>query len=146
VAARGGVVRVPRPLPVVRADRERLVEVLANLVSNAAKYGGPSPEVEVGHLDGAGGRGTPTFYVRDAGIGIEPRHHEAVFRLFKRLHPRDAYGGGSGAGLTIVQKVVERHGGRIWLESAPGRGTTFYFTLGPDAAAAAPAGAGGPGA
>ncbi len=150
VAARGGVVRVPRPLPVVRADRERLVEVLANLVSNAAKYGGASPEVEVGYLDGAGGRGSPTLYVRDAGIGIEPRHHEAVFRLFKRLHPRDAYGGGSGAGLTIVQKVVERHGGRIWLESAPGRGTTFYFTLGPDAAAAAPAGApagaGGPGA
>jgi light-regulated signal transduction histidine kinase (bacteriophytochrome) len=154
VAERGATVRVPRPLPVVRADRERLVEVFMNLVSNAAKYGGPSPEIEVGYLEGdagdaaagpAGGpapaasspASSPTFYVRDRGIGIEPRHHAAVFRLFKRLHPRDAYGGGSGAGLTIVQKVVERHGGRVWLESAPGRGTTVFFTLGPTAAAAA---------
>jgi light-regulated signal transduction histidine kinase (bacteriophytochrome) len=80
---------------------------------------------------------SPTFYVRDHGIGIEPRHHAAVFRLFKRLHPRDAYGGGSGAGLTIVQKVAERHGGRVWLESAPGAGTTVFFTL---AGAGVPAG------
>ena len=130
IAARGAVVRVPRPLPVVMGDRERVVEVFANLVSNAVKYGGGSPEVEVGYVDAPDGEGTsPTFYVRDRGIGIEPRHHATVFRLFKRLHPRDAYGGGSGAGLTIVQKIVERHGGRIWLESAPGEGTTFYFTL-----------------
>jgi light-regulated signal transduction histidine kinase (bacteriophytochrome) len=143
LAERGATVRVPRPLPGVRADRERLVEVFMNLVSNAAKYGGPSPEIEVGYLgDDAGPAGgpvpaSPTFYVRDHGIGIEPRHHAAVFRLFKRLHPRDAYGGGSGAGLTIVQKVAERHGGRVWLESAPGAGTTVFFTL---AGAGVPAG------
>ena len=136
IRMRGAVVRVPRPLPPVRADRERLVEVFSNLVSNAVKYGGGSPEIEVGYLDSADDTGPPTFYVRDRGIGIEPRHHAAVFRLFKRLHPRDAYGGGSGAGLTIVQKVIERHGGRIWLESTPGAGTTFFFTLAPSTLAA----------
>lgn len=119
-------VAVPRPLPTVRADRERLVEVFANLVSNAVKYGGERPEVEVGWRDG---EGTPLFWVRDHGIGIDPRHHGVVFRLFKRLHPRDAFGGGSGAGLTIVSKVIERHGGRVWIESEPGVGTTVFFTL-----------------
>jgi light-regulated signal transduction histidine kinase (bacteriophytochrome) len=146
IAARGATVRAPRPLPAVRADRERLVEVLTNLISNAVKYGGPAPDVEVGTLDAPDAGGAPVFYVRDRGIGIEPRHHAAVFRLFKRLHPRDAYGGGSGAGLTIVQKVAERHGGRVWLESAPGQGTTFYFTLGPDSAVPAGAPAGAPAA
>lgn len=124
---RKATVHVPRPLPTVRADRERLVEVFTNLVSNAVKYGGDTPEVEVGFSEGERG---PTFHVRDRGIGIDPRHHQVIFRLFKRLHPRDAFGGGSGAGLTIVSKVIERHGGRVWVESAPGEGTTVYFTLG----------------
>ena len=70
------------------------------------------------------------LYVRDRGIGIEQRHHEAIFRIFKRLHPPDSFGGGVGAGLSIVQKVVQRHGGRVWVDSAPGLGSTFYFTLG----------------
>ena len=69
------------------------------------------------------------YYVRDDGIGIDRRHHEQVFRMFKRMHERDDYGGGVGAGLTIVQKLVQRHGGRIWLDSSLGAGTTFYFTL-----------------
>jgi signal transduction histidine kinase len=71
-----------------------------------------------------------TFYVRDNGIGISPERQDEIFQIFRRLHERGAYGGGVGAGLTIAQQIVERHGGRIWLESTPTVGTTFYFTLG----------------
>jgi len=71
----------------------------------------------------------PVFYVRDNGIGIPERHYETIFGIFKRLHKRDEFGGGVGAGLTIVKKIVERHNGRIWIESRVGEGTTIYFTL-----------------
>jgi len=73
------------------------------------------------------------FHVKDNGIGIPQKHYDAVFRIFKRLHGRDEFGGGTGAGLTIARKIVERHGGRIWLDSLPGEGTTVYFTLTGDA-------------
>jgi light-regulated signal transduction histidine kinase (bacteriophytochrome) len=122
-------VRIPRPLPKVRCDRVRVGEVFHNLITNAIKYNDKLHKwVEVGYQ---GGDGPTVFHVRDNGIGIPSRHHEAVFRIFKRLHGRDKYGGGTGAGLTIVKKIVERHGGRIWVESAPGEGTTFFFTLSP---------------
>jgi two-component system, chemotaxis family, sensor kinase Cph1 len=76
------------------------------------------------------GPGEPTIlYVRDNGIGIRDKHKSAVFKMFKRLHAQDRFGGGSGVGLTIVQKIVQRHGGRIWIESEFGVGTTFFFTL-----------------
>jgi signal transduction histidine kinase len=121
-------VRVPRPLPVVRADRVRVGEIFHNLIVNAMKYNDkPEKWIEVGWRESRGG--PPVFYVRDNGIGIPEKHHEAVFRIFKRLHSRDKFGGGTGAGLTIVKKIVERHHGRIWAESSPGEGTTFYFTL-----------------
>lgn len=126
------------PLPAVRCDRARIGEVFRNLIVNGIKYNErPEKRVEVG----ASPPGTPSggaeprpeegavLWVRDNGIGIAERHREVVFDIFKRLHPRDAYGGGSGAGLTIVKKIVERHGGRVWLESEPGSGTTFFFTL-----------------
>ena len=73
---------------------------------------------------------SPIFYVRDNGIGIPERHYETIFSIFRRLHERDQFGGGVGAGLTIVKKIVERHNGRIWIESRVGAGTTVYFTLG----------------
>lgn len=127
----GTKVRIPRPLPTVRADRARVGEIFYNLVVNALKYNDkPERWIEIGAIENGGGRGgKPVFYVRDNGIGIPEKHYDSVFRIFKRLHGRDKFGGGTGAGLTIVKKIVERHHGRIWLESAPGEGTTFYFTL-----------------
>jgi light-regulated signal transduction histidine kinase (bacteriophytochrome) len=129
-------VRVPRLLPVLAADRVRLGEVFANLVTNAIKYNDkPQKWIEIGVVDpppqalGGDAAREHVLYVRDNGIGIPERHFDTVFRIFKRLHARDAYGGGTGAGLTIVRKIVERHHGRVWIESAPGEGTTVFFTL-----------------
>jgi signal transduction histidine kinase len=125
-------VRIPRPLPSVRADRARVGEIFHNLVINAMKYNDKERKwVEIGFLDATDGQ-PPVFYVRDNGIGIQEKHFDSVFRIFKRLHARDKYGGGTGAGLTIVKKIVERHSGKIWVESTYGEGTTFYFTLGVD--------------
>lgn len=114
-------------LGVVQGDAIRIGEIFQNLFSNAAKYNDkPAKWIEVG-CDRSGTN--PVFYVRDNGIGIPASHHENVFRIFKRLHEQNKYGGGTGAGLTIVKKIVERYGGHIWLESVPGEGTVFYFTL-----------------
>lgn len=127
--ARGVEIRRPQALlPTIPCDRVRVTELFQNLITNAFKYNDkPDPWIEIGHQDQGG---MPvTLYVRDNGIGIAEKHHDAVFRIFKRLHGRDQYGGGSGAGLTIVQRIVTRHGGRIWLQSQPGVGTTFSFTL-----------------
>lgn len=131
---------VLRPLPRVWCDRVRCREVLVNLLSNALKYNDkPEKRIEVGYIDrnenhprpGCPGEaaGHTIFYVKDNGIGICAKHHGQVFKMFKRLHGRDEYGGGTGAGLTIVKRLVERHRGQVWLDSAPGTGTTFYFTL-----------------
>jgi signal transduction histidine kinase len=125
-------IRLPRPLPKVRADRVRVGEIFSNLVVNAVKYNDkPQKWIEIGTAQNGSepAAGRPVFYVRDNGMGIPEKHFDAVFRIFKRLHGRDQFGGGTGAGLTIVKKIVERHHGRIWLESFPGEGTTFYFTL-----------------
>lgn len=138
LAEASAVVTVAGPLPTVRCDRARIDEVFRNLIANAVKYNDRAEKhVEVGALPaGTAAAGVspapaegPVFYVRDDGIGIPSKHQQVVFEIFKRLHGRDSYGGGTGAGLTIVKKVVERHGGRVWLESEPGRGSTFYFTL-----------------
>ena len=124
-------VRIPRPLPTISCDRIRVREIFANLISNAVKYNDkPQRWIEIGYLDPVDGADTvSTFYVRDNGIGIDAKHTERVFMMFKRLHTRDAYGGGSGAGLAIVKKLVEQHNGHSWFTSEPGVGTTFYFTL-----------------
>lgn len=127
----GSCLIVEAPLGVVRGDRVLLTELYQNLVSNALKYSKGSPEIKVG-ISSRPEREVGeqvTCYVSDNGIGIAERNLEDIFRIFKRLHGREEYGGGAGAGLTISRKIVERHGGVIWAESEPGKGTTFFFTL-----------------
>jgi signal transduction histidine kinase len=145
-------VRIPRPLPTLRSDRSRVGEIFSNLIVNAMKYNDkPEKWIEIGVAEGvqpppselASGASAlpadidlnPVLYVRDNGIGIQEKHLDSIFRIFKRLHGRDKFGGGTGAGLTIVKKIVERHNGRIWVESTYGEGTTVYFTLGQRASA-----------
>jgi PAS domain S-box-containing protein len=124
-------VRIPRPLPAVKCDHFQMVEVLQNLMSNSVKYNDkPDKWIEIGYNDDKNTAAKYyVFYVRDNGIGIDKKYFDSIFTIFKRLHSRDMFGGGTGAGLTIVRKIIERHGGKIWLESIPGEGTTFYFTL-----------------
>lgn len=137
----GAIIRMPRPLPTILSDRARLAEVFSNLIVNALKYSDrPAGEcdIEIGWRDAGGAR---EFYVRDNGIGIAAKNLEKVFQIFRRLHGRDEYGGGSGAGLVIARRIVERLGGRLWAESAgPGMGTTFLFTLGEVPGGEAPGG------
>jgi len=124
----GVEIRIPRPLPTVYCDRVQLGEVFSNLITNAIKYNDkPNKWIEIGYLDHPTKQ--ITFYIQDNGIGIREKHFESIFRIFKRLHGPSKYGGGTGAGLTIAKKIVERHGGQIWLDSAYGEGSIFYFTL-----------------
>ena len=113
-------------LPTVHGDRQRLIEVLQNLIDNAAKYMGDQtdPLIEIGQQGEE--QGKPIFFVKDNGIGIEPEFHERVFDLFNKLNPESE---GTGIGLTLIQKIIEVHGGRIWVQSEEGKGSTFYFTL-----------------
>jgi PAS domain S-box-containing protein len=121
----GAVIRLDT-LPTVLGDATQLVLVFQNLISNALKFcNQPPPRIHVSaERDGAQWR----FSIRDNGIGIDPQSFERIFGVFQRLHTRAEYPG-TGIGLAICKKIVERHGGRIWLESAPGKGSTFYFTV-----------------
>ena len=114
------------PLPTVIGDKIELGQLFQNLLSNGLKFHGDRPariRVTATRAPHAW-----TFAFRDDGIGIDPAHIDRIFIIFQRLHTRAEYPG-SGIGLAIAKKVVERHGGRIWVESAPGAGTTFFFTL-----------------
>jgi PAS domain S-box-containing protein len=124
------VVAVDGPLPPACGDRERVIQLLTNLVSNALKYNKSArPEVVIGPLPpGNGEGGMVALFVRDNGVGIDPIYHEQIFRMFRRLHRRDEVEG-TGAGLAICKKIVEAHGGRIWVESQAGAGAQFCFTL-----------------
>jgi light-regulated signal transduction histidine kinase (bacteriophytochrome) len=114
------------PLPTVLGDAGQLGLVWQNLLSNALKFRGKTPpRIHVSAQREAHGW---RFAVRDNGLGIDPQHAERIFRVFQRLHTRSAYPG-TGIGLAICKKIVERHGGRIWVESTPGAGSTFYFTI-----------------
>ncbi len=122
-------VRVVDRLPKVTGDPMLIGMVLSNLISNGLKFNNDEkPLLEIGCKPTS----PATIFVRDNGIGIDPEHHKAIFTIFRRLHTRKKYEG-SGAGLTIVRKIVESHGGRVWLESNEGTGSTFYFTLEPAA-------------
>jgi chemotaxis family two-component system sensor kinase Cph1 len=141
-------IRIPRPLPTVLCDQVLVNEVFSNLLGNAFKYNNKAEQwVEIGYFsqeeaeEQGETRGIthtqspmpnaqcPIFYIRDNGIGIPQHHLETIFRLFKRLHSQEKYGGGAGAGLAIVKKIVELHNGKIWVKSTVGVGSIFYFTL-----------------
>jgi light-regulated signal transduction histidine kinase (bacteriophytochrome) len=112
----------------VLGDNAQMVQLLQNMIGNAIKFrGAEPPHVHVGVRKQAEHW---LFFVRDNGIGIDPQHTERVFVIFQRLHNRAEYPG-TGIGLAICRKIVERHGGSIWVESVPGKGATFYFTLQP---------------
>lgn len=113
-------------LPVVLGDRSQLAQVLHNLVDNGLKYHGSDPPRV--HVSAEPQGEEWVVSVQDNGIGIAPRHHRRIFDIFRRLHTQQSYPG-TGIGLALCRKVVERHGGRIWVESEPGKGSVFRFTL-----------------
>jgi hypothetical protein len=116
------------PLPTVLADEVQLGQVFQNLIANALKFSNEAPpRIHVGAQRDAE-RGAWRFSVADNGIGLDPKFAERIFVIFQRLHGPTEYPG-TGMGLAICKKIVERHGGRMWVESQPGQGATFYFTL-----------------
>ncbi|WP_082455713.1 sensor histidine kinase [Hymenobacter sp. AT01-02] len=131
-------ISVAGTLPTIYCDPVRMQEVLNNLLTNAMRYNdnadkrveiGVAAPGEVKLKNGGNPDSFDVFYVRDNGIGIDPKHHETIFKIFKRLHSQEKYGGGTGAGLAIVKKMVEKHGGALWVESTRGAGATFYFSV-----------------
>ncbi len=118
-------------MPTVLCDPDLIGEVFHNLVSNAAKYNDKDEKwIEIAAESGAGENDEfAVIRVSDNGIGIDPSYRDRVFQIFRRLHGRDEFGGGTGVGLTTAKRIVELHQGRIWCESEPGQGTTFRFTL-----------------
>lgn len=116
------------PLPVVLGNEEQMVQLLHNLIDNSIKFhGNEPPRIHVGARQMSE---RWLLFVRDNGIGIDPQYTEKVFVIFQRLHSREEYPG-TGVGLAICRKIIERHSGHIWVDSEPGKGATFYFTLQP---------------
>ena len=123
-----GAVVTNNKLPILNGDGTQLAQLLQNLVSNALKYRrDEAPRV---HVEAREHEGTWKFSVSDNGLGIAPHHYDRIFQMFQRLHHRNEYPG-SGIGLAVCHKIVERHGGRIWVESELGKGSTFHFTIPP---------------
>ena len=113
-------------LPTVNVDHTQLIHLFQNLIGNAIKFHGEkSPLI---HISAKNKENKWIFSVKDNGIGIDPKYFDRIFQIFQRLHTREEYSG-SGIGLAICKKIVERHGGQIWVESEVGKGSTFYFTL-----------------
>lgn len=127
LAAANAQVQLQSSYPTVYGDKQRLIEIIQNLLDNAAKFmnGQPAPLIQIGTTS-TEPHAPCIFYVRDNGMGIDPRFHDRIFGLFNKLNPDID---GTGIGLTLVKRIVEIHGGRIWVESKLGQGATFYFTL-----------------
>ena len=121
-----GAVITHEVLPTIQADDTQMAQLLQNLLSNAIKFRGDQPPQI--HVGAKRGKNEWVFSVSDNGIGIDPQFHDRIFLIFQRLHTRKAYSG-TGIGLAICKKIVDRHGGRIWIRSKPGEGSTFYFTI-----------------
>lgn len=119
-----------RPLPPVLADENQFRQLLEYLIDNAIKYrGSETPRIEIGtNSTKSREQNRHVLYVRDNGLGIAPEHAERIFVVFQRLHRRGEYSG-TGIGLALSKKIVQRHGGKIWVESTPGKGSTFFFTM-----------------
>jgi len=115
------------PLPAIQGDGTRLGQVLQNLIGNALKFRRPETPPQV-HISAQRTEDHWRFAVRDNGIGIDPQHVGRLFQVFQRLHTRGEYAG-TGIGIAICKRIVEQHGGRIWVESQPGEGSVFYFTI-----------------
>ena len=131
VAETGATIRVDA-LPAVYANQDQVLRLFENLLANAIKFrSARAPEI---HVSAASLGREWLFAIKDNGVGIAPEHHQAIFEMFTRLHRTNAYDG-SGLGLAICKQIVERHQGRIWVESAEGAGSTFYFTLPAESAA-----------
>jgi light-regulated signal transduction histidine kinase (bacteriophytochrome) len=114
------------PLPVICADKTQMKQLLTNLISDAIKFhDSKPPKVEVSAITY---QREFVFSIKDNGIGIDPKYADKLFKMFQRLHTKEEYPG-TGIGLAIVKKIVDRHHGRIWFESEPGKGTTFFFTI-----------------
>jgi light-regulated signal transduction histidine kinase (bacteriophytochrome) len=122
-----GAVVTHDPLPIVTGNSGRLAQVFQNLVGNAIKFRRPDQPPSI-HVSAVPRGNEWLLAVKDNGIGIEAQYVDRIFVIFQRLHTRSKYPG-TGIGLSICKKVIERHGGRIWVESQPGAGATFLFTL-----------------
>ena len=122
--ARQVEIKIQSNLPILYCDRVRLVEVMQNLIDNSIKYSLSTPCIEIGSLQDS--QGQNIIFVRDNGMGIDPQFHERIFGLFNKL---DTHTEGTGIGLTLVKRIIEVHGGKIWVESEMGKGATFFFTL-----------------